>query len=45
MALEIGHLPGFVALHQNERWKHGADKAAADRSQGSYSVCWADWTH
>ena len=34
-------LHGFVALHQNELWKHGADEAAADRSQGSHSgqVC------
>ena len=30
-------LPGCVALHQNELWKHGADEAAADRSQGSHS--------
>ena len=30
-------LPGCVALHQNELWKHGADEAAADRSHGSHS--------
>ena len=30
-------LPDCVALHQNELWKHGADDAAADRSQGSHS--------
>ena len=30
-------LHGFVALHQNELWKHGADAAAAGRSQGSHS--------
>ena len=31
-------LPGCVALHQNELWKHGADEAASDRSQGSNSA-------
>jgi hypothetical protein len=30
-------LAGSVALPQNGLWKHGADKAAADRSQGSHS--------
>ena len=30
-------LPDCVALHQNELRKHGADEAAADRSQGSNS--------
>ena len=28
---------GYVGLHQNELWKHGAGGAAADRSQGSHS--------
>ena len=44
--LEIGQnipcfvfsLPGCVALHHNELWKHVADEAAADWSQGSHSV-------
>ena len=30
-------LPGCVALSQNGLWKHGADEAVADRSQGSHS--------
>ena len=30
-------LPGCVAVPQNELWKHCADEAAADRSQGSHS--------
>ena len=38
MDLEIGqNIPGCVALHQNDLWKHGADEAAADRSQGFHS--------
>ena len=32
-------LPARVALPQNGLWKHGADEAAADRSQGSHSAC------
>ena len=31
-------LPGCVALPQNVLWKHGADEAAAVRSQCSHSV-------
>ena len=30
-------VPGYVGLHQNELWKHGAGGAAADRSQGFHS--------
>ena len=33
-------LPGCVNLHQNELWKHGADRAAADSSQVSHSEDW-----